>query len=135
MSKLLLRLHVWLVVALVPLGVRLVPLGRLLEAATVRRPWRLYRGLSCETISRTVARRLRRPRHMKRRACLRRGLALYYFLRLAGHPAEFRVGAWPAGRDAGRVCTHCWVTVHGRVVADEAALPPGILLCYPGESA
>ena len=133
MTTLVLRIHVWLAVALVPLLVRLAGLEALLKLATPRRPWRLYRRLSCETVARAVARRLRRPRHMKRRACLRRGLALYHFLRLAGHPAVLRIGAWPGRRDGGRLHAHCWVTVGGQVVDDAAAdLPPGVLVCYPG---
>ncbi|MFW6153799.1 MAG: lasso peptide biosynthesis B2 protein [Planctomycetota bacterium] len=132
MSEVLLRMHVWLVVTALPLLVRLVDLPRLLKLATPRRPWRVYRGLSSETIGRAVARRLRRSRHMKRRACLRRGLALYHFLRLAGRPAVLRVGAWPPGRDPERLHAHCWVTVNGCVVDDDADLPPGVLLCYPG---
>jgi len=132
-TKLLLRVHVWLVVTVVPLLVRLVDLETLLKLTTPRRPWRLYRGLSCEAIDLAVGRRLRRPRHMKRRACLRRGVALYHFLRLAGQPAVLRIGAWPAGRDRGRLHAHCWVTVNGRVVDAVAAdLPPGVLVCYPG---
>jgi hypothetical protein len=123
---------VWLFVTMLPLLVRLVSLPALLKLATPRRPWRLYRRLSCETIDQALRRRLRRPWHMERRACLRRAVALYYFLRLAGFPAVFRVGAWPPGRDGGRLHAHCWVTVNGRILDDDADIPPGVLLCHPG---
>lgn len=134
MAEHILRMHVWIVATAVPLLVRLFPMRTLLRLATPRRRWRLYAGVTGERICLAVQSRLANPRMMRRRACLRQGLMLYHFLRLAGIPAVLNIGAWPPGRDARRLHTHCWVTVNDEPIAeaDPADIPPGVLLSYNG---
>lgn len=121
MRRLLLRAHVWLLAGVLPLLDKL-PLKRLLPLLTPRRPWRLYQPLSPEEIVAAARRRLRRPLHMRRRSCLRLGLTTWYFLRLAGQPAEIHFGVFPRQTpDQARMHGHCWVLLHGRCLTD----PPG----------
>jgi hypothetical protein len=130
----ILRPHVWIVATAVPLLVRLCPMHKLLHLATPRRPWRLYAGLPPERICRTVQARLAHPQMMRRRPCLRKGLTLYHFLRLADVPAVLNIGAWPPSRDPRRLHTHCWVTVDDEPIAeaDPEGIPPGVLISYGG---
>jgi len=110
MSRML-SLHIWIVAALIPILDRLLTLERTLRLLTPRRPRRSYRGVAPEAISALVARRLERPRHMRRRACLRRSLVLYHFLRLAGIDAIFHVAVFPPSVDPKRLHAHSWITV------------------------
>jgi len=134
MTEAILRVHVWIVATAAPLLVRWMPIRRLLRVATPRRCRRLYVGLPPERICRIVQSRLANPRMMRRRACLRRGLTVYHFLRLAGVDAALNIGAWRPSRDPRRLHAHCWVTVDGKAIAetDPQGLPAGVLLSYKG---
>ena len=123
-----LRAHVWLVAALVPLLVRLAELGRLVRWLTPSPRRRPYRGIPAERIVAVVRRRLRRPRHMRRRACLREGLTLYHFLRLAGVEAELRFGVFAPPPEGGRTHAHCWVTVGEQALSAPPAEPVALVL-------
>jgi len=114
--------HVWLVAGVLPLLVRLVPLPRLLRLLTPRADRRPYAGAEVEEIAAAVDRQLADPVHMRRRACLRKGLTLFHFLRLAGHPAVIQFAVYPPGQQDAKMRGHCWVTVGGRDFGD---LPDG----------
>jgi hypothetical protein len=107
----LLVVHVWIAAAAIPLLDRFLTLQRLLRLLTPRRPLRPYRGADPDLIAGTVRRRLRRPIHMRRRACLRRSLVMYHFARLAGVEAVFHVAVFPPSADPSRLHAHGWVTV------------------------
>jgi len=137
MRPLLLKLHVWLVAFIVPLLVRVMSLKALLRLLTPAGRVCPYRALAVEQIVDVVNRRLARPVNMRRRACLRRALTLFHFLRLAGRPAVIHFGVYdpadepidqPANEPANepvneqsRMRGHCWVTLGHRTVDD----PPG----------
>lgn len=104
-------LHVWIVAAVSPLLDRFLTLERMLGLLTPRRPFGPYAGVSPDLITAIVHRRLRRPIHMRRRACLRLSLVLYHFLRLSGAQAVFHVAVFPPSVDPGRLHAHSWVTV------------------------
>jgi len=106
-------LHVWLVAAVGPLLDRFLTLERMLGLLTPRRPFGPYAGISPDLIAAIVHRRLRKPIHMRRRACLRRSLVLYYFLRLSGAEAVFHIAVFPPSMDPKRLHAHGWVTVGG----------------------
>ncbi len=127
-----LRAHVWLVATLMPLLVRVMPLKWLLRLLTPSARIAPYRGVDCSAVHAAVERRLSRPMHMRRRACLRRGLLLYHFLRLAGQPAIVHFAVHPPSTDPKRLHAHCWVTVRGRALCEPA--PPGTaeMLAYGG---
>jgi len=131
-TEYILRAHVWIAATLLPLWVRLFPLKAVLARMTPP-PWRRpYRNVPMARIVEIVTHRLRNPRHMKRRACLRLGLALFHFLRLAGMPAVLRIAALPPSRDPRRLHAHCWVSVDGRPVADAPTEPMTVLLVHGG---
>ena len=115
----ILRIHVAALALVIPDLRRWLQLQRLLALFTPRRPSRLYAGLDADTIVRVVQLALRHPWRMRRRPCLRLGLLLFHFLRLAGVPAvlTFCVYKETLGASAGREQAHCWVTVDGRCVA------------------
>lgn len=116
----ILRAHVAALAPVIPDLSRLLPLPRLLAAFTPSGPSPLYAGLEADEIVRIVRRRLRRPWRMRRRPCLRLGIMLFHFLRLADVPAvlHFCVYKETLGRETrGREQAHCWVTVDGRCVA------------------
>jgi hypothetical protein len=54
-----------------------------------------------------------------RATCLRRSLALWWWLRHRGFPAELRIGV---GKRAVRMEAHAWVEVCGRVVNGDPAI-------------
>jgi hypothetical protein len=115
----LLRAHLWLVAALIPLLIKVLPLRgvlRLLTAPTWIAP---YRGIAWQEIAQRVARRLTNPRVMRRRFCLRQSLTLFHFLRLAGYPAVLRIGVYPPAPRQRRTQAHGWVTL-----GDVALTPP-----------
>jgi len=128
-----LRAHVWAVATLLPLLVRLLPLRALLRVMTPPARLRPYHIIPPERIVAAVGRRLRNPRHMRRRACLRQGLTLYHFLRLAGVPAVLEFGVYPPGADAVRLHAHCWVSVGGRAVSAPPGRPAALLLTHGAE--
>jgi len=49
------------------------------------------------------------------KSCLRRSLALYYFLGRSGHPIEIHIGVRKDGRDLNG---HSWVTLGGRALRE-----------------
>jgi len=132
MREFILRAHVWLVATLVPLLVKLLPLRALLRLLTPPGRFRPYAGVSQERMVELVARRLRRPRHMRRRACLRRGLVLFQFLRLAGVPALLHISVFSPGAEADRMKAHCWVSVEGRCLSDPPEGTVAISLVHGG---
>lgn len=115
----ILRIHVALLALMIPDLRRWLPLERLLTLFTPRQTSRLYAGLRADTITHIVQHRLRRPWRMRRRPCLRLGLLLFHFLRLAGVPAvlTFCVYKQTLRAGAGSEQAHCWVSVAGRCVA------------------
>jgi hypothetical protein len=132
MRKAVLRAHVWLVVTLIPLLDRLLPLKLLLALMTPTAGWAPYKGVSAERIAETVAQRLRRRRHMRRRACLREGIALFHFLRLAGLPAALHIGVYPPDSAQGRLRAHCWVTDGCKAPRGAPQEPIAVVLSYSG---
>lgn len=130
----ILRWHVWVMATALPLVVDLFSLKALLSALTPV-PWcRPYMSVPPGAVVRIVQHRLRRPRNMRRRSCLRLSLTLFHFLRLAGVPAVLQIGAFPPSRDPRRLHAHCWVTVDGVPVAGAPAEPLAVLLTHPGPS-
>jgi hypothetical protein len=107
----LLAVHVWIVAAAIPLLDKLLTPERMLRLLTPRRPFGPYVGQRPSLIAGMVHRRLRRPIHMRRRACLRLSLVLYHFLRLSGAEAIFHVAVFPPSVDPRRLHAHSWVTV------------------------
>jgi len=106
----LLAAHVWIVAAAIPLLDKFLTLERMLRLLSPRRPSRLYVGIPADGIAGIVRRRLRRPIHMRRRACLRLSLVMYHFVRLAGVEAVFHVAVFPPSIDPRRLHAHSWVT-------------------------
>lgn len=127
-SRLVLRGHVWLLATLIPLLEKFIPLKWLLRLLTPPPRFKPYAGTSPEDISRLVAHRLREPRNMRRRACLRQGLTLYHFLKLAGWPAVLRIGVFPPGLDCRRMHAHCWVTLNDVPLSPPPEQPVATLL-------
>ncbi len=108
-----------------------LPLKTLLRLLTPRRPWRLYRRLSPDEIVAAARKRLSRPRNMRRRACLRLGLTTWYFLHLAGLPAEIHFGVYPRQTlDQARMHGHCWVLLEGRCLTDPPDEPVAELFLW-----
>lgn len=126
MRERVMRAHVWLAAAILPLLDRLLPLKRLVSLLRPPRWLHPYAGLADEWIVAAVQRRLRRPRNMRRRACLRRGLVLFHFLRLAARPAELRFGVFPEPDERGQMRAHCWVELDGRCLGDPADAPAAV---------
>ena len=108
------RGHVWIVATGLPVLVAVFSLRRLVRLLTPPGFLRPYAGVAPDEIVATVARRLANPRVMRRRPCLRHGLTLLHFLRLAGLPAELRVAVYPPSSDPRRLHAHCWVSLDGR---------------------
>lgn len=133
----LLRAHVAALALVIPDLSRRLPLARLLAVFTPDGPCRLYAGLDADEVVRVVQRRLRRPWRMRRRPCLRLGLMLFHFLRLAGVPAvlHFCVYKETLGKESsGREQAHCWVTVAGRCVASPPEDEHVVILVHGEES-
>ncbi len=126
MGRAVLAVHVWMVATLIPLLDRLLSLRAILRVLTPPAGLALYRGVGAHCIAAVVRARLRRPRHMRRRACLREGLTMFHFLRLADLPAELHIGVYPAGGRARR--GHCWVTCGSETMNAEPAQPVAVLL-------
>ena len=133
----ILRCHVAMLALAIPDLRRWLPLATLLWLFTPRRTSRLYSGIDPAEIVRVVERRLHRPWRMRRRPCLRLGLLLFHFLRLAGVPAvlNFCVYKEPlkeplAAPSLGREQAHCWVTVSGRCVASPPESEHVVILVY-----
>ena len=130
-KRFVLRGHVWLFATLLPLAVRLAPLHVLVGLLVPPPHARPYRGVSVEQIGRLVAGRLGRPRNMRRRACLREGLTLFHFLRLADWPATVHFAVFPPAGPTERMHAHCWVSLDGRAISQPPAGPYTLLMSYP----
>ncbi len=131
MKKCMLQVHVWLLATSIPLLVKFVPLKRLAKLLTP--PGRLtpYRGVPAELIAETVHRRLKTPRNMKRRSCLREGLVLFHLLKLAGIPAVMHFCVYQQQDNSPRMHAHCWVTVDDSAISSPPTLPHVILFVHP----
>ena len=127
-SRLVLRGHIWLLATLIPLLEKFIPLKWLLRLLTPPSRFKPYAGTSPEEISRLVAHRLCEPRNMRRRACLRQGLTLFHFLKLAGWPAVLRIGVFSPGLDNRRMHAHCWVTLNDVPLSPPPEQPVATLL-------
>jgi hypothetical protein len=127
----LLRMHVGWIALWIPLWDRWLSLDKMLRKYTPRHPIALYQGVASDTIVELVLQRLQRPRMMRRRACYRRGLLLFYFLRLAKFAPILHFGVCPPGTDARRLHAHCWVSLSGVVLAEQAPTIPEFF-CYDG---
>jgi hypothetical protein len=132
---LLLRAHLWTMAALIPLLVRFLGLRHVLFLMTPPRRRRLYGSVAPECLVALVRRRLERPRVMKRRKCLREGLLLFHFLRLAGQPAVLKIGVFPPGPDGARNHAHCWITLHDAALTVPPQGEVAVLLVHPREAA
>jgi hypothetical protein len=131
-GELVLRAHVRLVVAAIPLLDHMLSLKAMLRVLTPPIRWQPYRRLAPEAVEATVRRALRNPWHMKRRTCLREGLSLFHFLRLAGRPAVLHFAVYPPPDGAARMRGHCWVTCEGEPVSQPPDGPYAELLtCEP----
>lgn len=128
MGEGVLTAHIWLLATLIPLLDRLFPLRVILRLLTPPGGLVPYRGTTVNRISEAVCARLQRPLHMRRRACLRKGLMLFHFLRLAGLPAELHFGVYPA--DGMRRRGHCWVTSGSRTLNSKPTRPVAVVLNY-----
>ena len=111
----ILGIHVRLVAWSIPLLDRVFSLNVLVRLARPPRWVRPYRGLDIDAIRQSTGKALANPRQMKRRSCLRLGLVLFHFLRLAGRPAVLNFSIGPPGRCHDCLHAHCWVTVGERV--------------------
>jgi hypothetical protein len=130
---LLLRGHVWFAAAVVPLLVRVLPIRSLVRAMTPPRWLHLYRQVPAEQMAAVVSHRLRKPRVMRRRACLRHGLVLFHVLKLAGYPAMLHFGVYPPSRDPRRLHGHCWITVGDVCLSEPPSEPAAVVMTCCGE--
>ncbi len=116
MRELLLRVHLSLVAVVFPLLVLMLPLRSLIWLVERWERWNPYRGIPADHIIALVHRRFRHPILMRRRRCLRHGMILFHFLRLAGLPAEMYFGVL-APADSGKpLDAHCWVRTGEREI-------------------
>jgi len=113
-----------------PLLVKVLPLKRLLRLLMPPAAITPYRGTACREIVELVARRLTKPRNMRRRACLRHSLTLFHFLRLAGFPAVLRIGVYPPAADRRRAQAHGWVTLNDAVLTSPPEGPAAVVLVH-----
>jgi hypothetical protein len=92
---------------------RRMPLQKLLKWYTPSSPSPEWSKLPKELILSCIDDHLQKCRRMKGRRCLRRGLLVFYFLRLAGYDARLHFGYFV--QQAGNTQTHCWNTVENLV--------------------
>lgn len=105
--------HVWLrSVVLADLS-RWLPLHRLLAFYTPSKTQNAWSKLTADEIISHIDRHLQNCHRMRGRRCLRRGLLVFYFLRLAGHPAKLHFSYFL--EQHGKTQTHCWNSVGNRV--------------------
>lgn len=128
--KIALAIHVWIIAAIVPLLVRVLSLKTILEVFTPSPLFQPYRGLSAEAVAGVVKNRLKRPVYMVRRPCLREGLLIFHFLRLAGLEATLHMSVHPR-EVCGRLHAHCWVTSLGKTVSSPPGLKMAEVFSYP----
>ncbi|MGC9964128.1 MAG: lasso peptide biosynthesis B2 protein [Syntrophobacteraceae bacterium] len=128
--RIILAVHVWIVAAIILFLVRVLSLKKILEVFTPSPLFQPYRGICAEDLAGVVKNRLKRPIYMVRRACLREGLLMFHFLRLAGLEATLHVSVHP--KEAfGRLHAHCWVTSFGRTVSSPPGLQMAEVFSYP----
>jgi hypothetical protein len=128
--RIALAVHVWAIAAIIPLLVRVLSLKTILEIFTPSPLFQPYRDMSAEHLANVVKNRLRRPVYMVRRACLREGLLMFHFLRLAGFAATLHVSVHP--REVfGRLHAHLWVTLSDRTVTSPPGPKMAELFSYP----
>jgi hypothetical protein len=121
---------VWWVALVIPLLLRVFPLRWVLRLLAPPRWWRPYAGMAPGRIAEAVARRLARPRMMRRRACLREGLLLFHFLCLAGGEPTVHFAVFPPDEAPSPVHAHCWVTLGGRAWSEPPQGPSVELMRY-----
>jgi hypothetical protein len=126
----LLRAHIWLVASIIPLLDRLLPLRWLLRVLTPPARFRPYARVPADEIEKLIDRRLAGAINMRRRACLRKGLTLFHFLRLAGRQAVISFAVYPPGEAARRIRGHCWVTSEGRDFGERPDSPHVTVMEY-----
>ncbi len=131
MTKFTLRVHVGLVATFIPLLVKFVPLKTLAKLLTPPTWLVIYRRIPAEFIVETVHRRLESPRNMKRRSCLREGLVLFHFLKLAGIPAVMHFCVYQQQENSPRMHAHCWVTVDDAAISSPPTDPHVIMFIHP----
>jgi len=127
LRSLFLRGHIWLVATVIPLSVKVFSISRLTRLLTPPAWLHPYAGIPAEQIAASVAHRLRNPRVMRRRACLREGLTLFHFLRLAALPAVLRISVYPPSQDPQRLHAHCWITVGDNCLSAPATGPAAVV--------
>ena len=106
------RVGAWL--SFLPIRLRTRTLPQLLNQLAAVQPSRRRRPHELEGTIQVVDRVCRLPIFrlpMFPESCLRRSLALYYFLGRSGHPIEIHIGVRKDGRDLNG---HSWVTLGGR---------------------
>jgi len=123
-------MHIGLVATAIPLLTKLLPLKRLLQMLTPTANFHPYKSISPEQVIELVRRKLYRPRQMRRRACLREGLTLFYFLRLAGTPAEIHIAVHNPTVNTKRIHAHCWVVLDGVPITEPISGPNTTILTY-----
>jgi len=128
--KIALSIHVWIIAAIIPLLVRVLSLKRILEVFTPSPLFLPYRDMSAEDLTGVVKNRLKRPIYMVRRACLREGLLIFHFFRLAGLEATLHISVHPR-EVSGRYHAHCWITSSGKTVSSPPGLKMAEVFSYP----
>ncbi len=116
LSRIILKGHIWLVATSIPVLVKLLPLKKLLAVLTPTGKFGPYRSFPPQEIARMVHHRLRRPRSMRSRPCLREGLTLFYFLKLAAAPAVIHIAVHPMSAKTDQLRAHCWVMLDGQAL-------------------
>ena len=130
LRRLVLRIHIWLLAAAIPVLIKLMPLKKLLRLMTPKAQCDLYKSITTEQIAEMVHHRLRRPRRMRNRSCLRKGLTLFYFLRLVGAPAKIRIAVHTPTAESKRIRAHCWVVLDGLAMTEPIKGPGATILTY-----
>ncbi len=128
--RIALVIHVWIVAAIVPFLVRAFTLKKIIEIFSPSPSFQPYRGIAAEDLAGVVKNRLKRPIYMVRRACLREGLLIFHFLKLAGLEATLHISVYPR-EEFGRFRAHCWVTSSGRALSTPADLKMTEIFSYP----
>ena len=123
-------MHIWLLAAAIPVLIKLMPLKKLLKLITPKANCELYKSITTEQIAEMVNRRLRRPRHMRNRRCLRKGLTLFYFLRLVGAPAKIHIAVHTPTAQSKRIRAHCWVVLDGLAMSEPIDGPGATILVH-----
>lgn len=124
----LLPRHIWLLAALVPLLVKILPFKHLLHLLTPSARRTPYRGVRPEQVAELVAKRLANPYHMSHRRCLRESLVVFHFLRLAGWPAVLNIGVYPPGTSPKGTKAHGWVSLDGQVLTSPPEGPVALVV-------